>query len=58
MQIKLENITQITVNKLVDFRRESSDERQRDMDAILKIAEHALKCKTAGFYVQFAGSMT
>lgn len=33
--------------KLVDFRRETREERQRDMDAILKIDRHALKSKGA-----------
>lgn len=42
----------------MDFRRENSEERQRDTDAILKIDTHDLKSKTAGSQLQFAGSIT
>lgn len=42
----------------MDFRRETSEERQRDIDAILKIVRHAVKSKSAGSELPFAGSMT
>ena len=50
MWVEAQNITWITVNKLVDVRRESSDVRQRDTDAILEIDTHALKSKSTGLF--------